>query len=86
MNNKLILRTETSPYGDTTKGSVLSHSDLDNNQLFLKGEIIYTAETSGSTISLRKYNGSVITFLGGSSTPSTGGTVWTTGSTGLLRQ
>lgn len=43
MNNKLILRTLNSPYNDTTKGSVLSHDDVDNNFIFLKGEVIYTA-------------------------------------------
>jgi hypothetical protein len=66
MNNKLILRTENSPYGDVTKGSVLSQSDLDNNQIFLKGEIIYTAETGVGIITLKKYNGNDITFSAGS--------------------
>lgn len=62
MNDKLILRTLTSPYGDITKGSVLSHDDVDNNFIFLKGEVIYTALTSGNTISLVKYNGNIIEF------------------------
>lgn len=66
MNNKLILRTENSPYGDITKGSVLSQSDLDNNQIFLKGEIIYTAETGVGIITLKKYNGNDIVFSAGS--------------------
>jgi hypothetical protein len=74
MNNKLILRTENSPfpspYGDITKGSVLSQSDLDNNQIYLKGLTIYSAVTSGSTTTLYKLNGETITFAGGN----TGGT------------
>ena len=54
--NKLILRKLTSPYTgqftDSTKGSILSHAELDGNQIFLKGELIYTAQTStsGATI------------------------------------
>jgi hypothetical protein len=78
MNNKLILRTENSPYGDITKGSVLSQSDLDNNQIFLKGELIYTAQTSGSTLTLQKINGGVIEVQISSSSS---GDVYTTGAT-----
>lgn len=60
MNNKLILRSQNSPYGDITKGSVLSHADVDDNFIFLKGEVIYTGQTSGNTISLQKINGDSI--------------------------
>jgi len=67
MNNKLILRTENSPYGDFTKGSVLSQSDLDNNQIFLKGEIIYTATSENGLITFNKINGSSFSAeIGGS--------------------
>lgn len=60
MNNKLILRTENSPYGDITKGSVLSQSDLDNNQIFLKGESISGSTVEDGIILLKKYNGNDI--------------------------
>lgn len=53
MSNYLILRTLTSPYNDVTKGSVLSHPELDGNFIFLKGNIIYTAETIGATVTLK---------------------------------
>ena len=43
MNNKLILRTLTSPFDDTTNGYTLTHNDVDNNFLYLKGQLIYTA-------------------------------------------
>ena len=38
MSNNLILRTSPSPYGDTTKGSVLSQSELDSNFITLKAQ------------------------------------------------
>jgi hypothetical protein len=57
MNTNLILRTVTSPFGDFTKGSVLSQAELDNNFIYLKGNIIYTALTSGTTFTLKKING-----------------------------
>jgi hypothetical protein len=65
---KLILRTITSPYDDITKGSVLSHQELDNNQINLKGELIYTAISTSNTITLQKLNGGTIDipFSGGS--------------------
>lgn len=81
MNNKLILRTENSPYGDFTKGSVLSQSDLDNNQIFLKGEIIYTAETGVGIITLKKYNGNDITFSAASEDTYVTGATLSTGYT-----
>ena len=52
----LILRTLTSPYGDITRGGVLSWNDVDQNFLYLKGESIYDAVSSGGTITLKKYN------------------------------
>lgn len=62
MSNFLILRTLTSPYSDQTKGNVLTHADVDNNFIYLKGQSIYTATTSGSTISLSKLNGDSLTI------------------------
>jgi len=72
----LTLRTSISPYGDTTKGSVLSQAELDSNFIGLKGEVIYTAQTSGSTVTLKKFNGNDLTFNVGSSSgvSITGGT------------
>ncbi len=62
-NNKLILRTLTSPYGDTTKGSVLSHDDVDNNFIFLKGKAIQTGSTSAdNTLTLTSIDGSTISI------------------------
>jgi len=75
MNNYLILRSENSPYNDVTKSSVLSFADMDNNLLFLKGHVIYTAITNGSNVTLKKYNGEDITFAGGGSGTFTGGTI-----------
>ena len=66
MNNNLILRVLNSPYNDVTRNSVLSQSDVDNNFIYLKGDLIYTATTSGDTTYLHKYNGETISFLGGS--------------------
>ena len=63
----LTLRTSISPYGDTTKGSVLSQAELDSNFIGLKGEVIYTAQTSGSIVTLKKFNGNDLTFNVGSS-------------------
>ena len=86
MNNFLILRTLVSPYGDTTKGSVLSQAELDDNFIYLKGNIIYTAITDNGLVTLKKYNGEDLTFSGG--TGGGGGTgsgdsYWISGSTGL---
>lgn len=76
---KLILRAVTSPYDDITKGSVLSHQELDTNQINLKGELIYTANSENNVITFRKINGDTIEvpFIsgsGGTSTFITGGT------------
>ena len=82
MDNKLILRSQNSPYGDITKGSVLSHADVDNNFINLKGELITTGQTFGNTVILTKINGGTINF----NVPGGGGsdTYWTSGSTGLF--
>ena len=72
MPTNLILRTLISPYGDTTKGSVLSQAELDSNFIGLKGEVIYTAQTIGNTVTLKKYNGNDLSFNGGSG----GGNQW----------
>jgi len=62
MSVNLTLRTLTSPYNDTTKGSVLSQAEVDNNFIGLKGEVIYSAQTSGNNVTLKKYNGNDINF------------------------
>jgi hypothetical protein len=84
MNTNLILRTLYSPFsppfGDFTKGSVLSHADVDNNFIYLKGNIIYTAQTSGNTLTLQKINGDSIQVVI-SSTGSTSGDIYTTAAT-----
>jgi hypothetical protein len=60
-NNKLILRTLNSPWTypttDLTKNSVLTHQDVDNNFIYLKGEVIYSAGTTGDFLNLNKVNG-----------------------------
>jgi hypothetical protein len=60
MNPNLILRTVSSPYGDTTLNSVLSHANLDNNFINLKGNLIYTATTDNGILSFNKINGETI--------------------------
>ena len=63
-NKNLILRKLTSPYignlADITKLSVLTHSDVDNNFIFLKGEDIITGSTSGTSIVLTQVNTDII--------------------------
>ena len=71
MTNNLLLRTLTSPYGDFTKGSVLSREELDDNFIFLKGDVIYTAQTTGNVVTLKKNNGNDLSFnVGSGGTPS----------------
>jgi hypothetical protein len=60
MSNKLILRTQASPYGDETKGSVLSQAELDNNFIFLKGLDIDNVNLDGTTLQLNRLNGETI--------------------------
>ena len=64
MANKLILRSKQSPFtgqfSDINKGSVLSHNELDNNFINLKGNLIYTAETIGNVLHLQKIDGTSI--------------------------
>lgn len=64
MANKLILRSKNSPFtgifSDINKGSVLSHGELDNNLIYLKGELIYTGTTSGTVLTLHQINGGEI--------------------------
>lgn len=79
-NTNLILRTLTSPYGDNTLGSVLSHADLDNNFIYLKGEVIQNVSLAGANLILTKIDGAtlsvnlnnIVTGSGGSEL--TGGT------------
>ena len=75
MSNYLNLRIANSPYGDVTKGSVLTQTELDDNFIYLKGSDIITATTSGSTIILTKTNGDTIPFDFNVSGVFTGGTV-----------
>jgi len=65
MNTNLILRTVQSPFGDITKGTVLSQEDVDNNFIYLKGNQIFTAETNGGIITLKKLNGESLLFTAG---------------------
>lgn len=83
-NNNLILRSVVSPWitptPDFTRNSVLSFSDVDNNFIYLKGELINSIETSGNTITLKKINGNDLSF----NVDSGGGSdYWTSGSTGF---
>jgi len=78
-NNRLILRTLNSPWivpaPDLTKGSVLTHSEVDNNFIYLKGEDIYSVDSSPSIIKLNKVNGSSLTIsLSASTNTYTSGT------------
>jgi hypothetical protein len=83
-NNKLILRSISSPwvtpFNDITTNSVLSWGDVDNNFIYLKGELIYSGFTSNNQLILQKINGSQITInnIGGSGSTTdifvTGGT------------
>jgi hypothetical protein len=67
-NNKLILRSVQSPwvtpFNDITTNSVLSWGDVDNNFIYLKGELIYSGFTSNNQLILQKINGSQITING----------------------
>jgi len=83
-NNNLILRTLISPWitptPDTTKSSVLKHIDVDNNFIYLRGELIYTATTVGNLVTLKKINGNDLSFNVGSGG---GSGYWNSGSTGF---
>jgi len=83
-NTNLILRSVVSPWitptPDFTRNSVLSFSDVDNNFIYLKGELINSIETSGNTITLKKINGNDLSFNVGSGG---GSDYWTSGSTGF---
>lgn len=61
MTNKLILRSKNSPFPtpftDTNLGSVLSHGQLDDNFIYLKGNLIYTGTTSSTTLTMHKIDG-----------------------------
>ena len=83
-NNNLILRTLISPWitptPDITKSSVLKHIDVDNNFIYLRGELIYSATTVGNLVTLKKINGNDLSFNVGSGG---GSDYWTSGSTGF---
>jgi hypothetical protein len=63
-NNKLILRSVNSPwvtpFNDITKNTVLGWSDVDNNFIYLKGELIHSGYTNNNTLFLQKINGNTI--------------------------
>ena len=63
-STKLILRSVNSnfpsPFQDITLGRVLSHNDLDNNQIYLKSQLIHSGTTYGTTLSLLKIGGGTI--------------------------
>ena len=80
MNNNLILRTLTSPYGDITRGTVLSQSDVDNNFIFLKGSLIYTATSENGVVTLTKNNGDTLSWLDAAGLSAD--TFWSSGSSG----
>jgi hypothetical protein len=79
-NNKLILRKLDSPWvtpvGDLTKDTVLTHEDLDNNFIYIRGELIYSTSLESGNIVLHKINGQklLVPFSGGTDTFVTGGT------------
>ena len=83
-NNNLIRRTLISPWitptPDITKSSVLKHIDVDNNFIYLRGELIYSATTVGNLVTLKKINGNDLSFNVGSGG---GSDYWTSGSTGF---
>ena len=69
-SNKLILRSIKSPWvtptPDVTKGSVLTHEELDNNFIYLRGELIYDITSpSAGFITFKKINGQNLSFSGG---------------------
>lgn len=68
MNSNLILRSANSPFGDVTKGSALTLTELDNNLLYLKGINILTGNTANNSLILTKINGEeiIIDNVGGS--------------------
>ena len=83
-NKHLILRTLNSPYvgnaNDITRNSVLSHNDVDNNFVFLKGEDVLTASTNETKIILHKVNSDTIeldlgSMINGQDTYTTGSTL-----------
>lgn len=64
--NRLILRETNSPfvtpYEDTNQNSVLSRKQLDGNFVYLKGEVIYSADTIDDNLVLMKHNGNNLTL------------------------
>ena len=79
MSEKLTLRGTNSPfigvYQDINKGSVLSHSELDENFILLKGHVIYDINVDNQTIIFKKLNGNDLSFdIDVDTTQLTGGT------------
>ena len=83
MENNLILRTAISPFtNDTTLNRILDWIDLDNNFINLKGNDILTANTSGNTLVVTKFNGDTLNIDLSSILPPPIYEYWTSGSTG----
>ena len=77
-NNKLILRNLESPWNsnpniinDITLNKVLSFDDLDNNLIYLKGGVIYSATTNLQTVTLHNIRGDEFSFSIASSSADT---------------
>ena len=77
--NNLTLRVTDSPfvtpYNDVNQNSILSRKQLDGNFIYLKGETIYSAESTTTGVVLKKLNGQEIVvdftnFTGGTSSSS----------------
>ena len=66
MSENLNLRGTNSPftgiYQDINKGAVLTHTELDQNFITLKGHIVYDATVDVNTITLKKLNGQDLTI------------------------
>lgn len=80
-NNRLILRTLTSPWvtpiSDITRNSVLTHNDLDNNFIYLRGEVFYTGNTESNNLVLKRINGNDLSIdLSSIASGGTGDSIW----------
>ena len=53
---KLCLRELNSPYGDMCRNSTLSFADLDQNFIYLKGELVKSAKIENGVLILTKIN------------------------------
>ncbi len=58
--NRLILRSGTSPYGDTIRNAVLKWEDVDGNFLTLKGGLIEDITLSGNNLTFTTVDNQII--------------------------